>query len=83
MGMFQIHLKVYRGKDCVEVFIDHIEAEVKRLHSLVPEQPMIPLTEVIKREYEEASTCHICMKPFDDPDKKLEGSWSLPLHWIV
>ena len=62
-------LKAYRRKDCIERFVDHIEAEVKRLHSLVPEQPMIPMTEVLKREYEEASTCHICMKPFDDPEK--------------
>ena len=42
-------LKIIRGKDCVERFVDHIEAEVKRLHSLYPEQPMIPLTEVIER----------------------------------
>ena len=69
-------LKAYRGKDCVERFVDHIEAEVKRLHSLVPEQPMIPLTEVLQREYEEASTCHICMKPFDDPEK----NWKVRDH---
>ena len=29
-------LKAYREKDCVERYIDHIEAEVKRLHSLFP-----------------------------------------------
>ena len=28
-------LKAYREKDCVERFVDHIEAEVKRLHSLI------------------------------------------------
>ena len=36
-------LKAYRGKDCVKRFIDYIEAEAKRLHSLYPEQPMLPL----------------------------------------
>ena len=38
---------------------------------MFPEQPMFPLTEVLKREYEEASICHICMKPFDNPEKNL------------
>ena len=69
-------LKIIRGKDCVERFLDHIEAEVKRLHSLFPEQPMIPLTEVMQREYEEASTCHICKKPFDNPEK----NWKVRDH---
>ena len=69
-------LKAYRGKDCVERFVDHIEAEVKRLYSLYPEQPMIPLTEVMQREHEEASSCHICMKPFDDPEK----NWKVRDH---
>ena len=67
-------LKAYRGKDCVKRFVDYIEMEVKRLYNLYPEQPMIPLTEVMQNEYEEASFCHICMKSFDNPDKKLEGS---------
>ena len=69
-------LKAYRGKDCVERFVDYIEAEAKRLHSLYPEQPMLPLTKVLKREHEEASTCHICMKPFDDPEK----NWKVRDH---
>ena len=53
-----------------------MKAEVKRLYSLYPEQPMIPLTEVMQREYEEASTCHICMKPFDNPEK----NWKVRDH---
>ena len=59
-------LKAYRGKDCVERFIDYIEMKVKSLYSLYPEKPMVPLTEVMQNEYEEASSCHICMKPFDN-----------------
>ena len=50
--------------------------EVKRLYSLYPEKPMIPLTEVMQNEYEEASSCHICMKPFDNPDK----NWKVRDH---
>ena len=61
-------LKVYCGKDCVEKFINHIVAETDRLYSTFPEQPMIPLTDVLQHEYDEATQCHICMKPFDDPE---------------
>ena len=43
--------KLYRGKDCVEEFVDHVEKEVKRLYELYPQKPMIELTEVLKREY--------------------------------
>ena len=34
-------LKMYRGKDCVEKFIKHIEDEVKRLYATFPQQPML------------------------------------------
>ena len=60
-------LMVYRGKSCTNQFIEHLESEVKRLYDIFPEQPMIPLTEVLQREYSEAIECHICLKPFDDP----------------
>ena len=40
--------------------------KVKSLYNLYPEKPMVPLTEVMQNEYEEASSCHICMKPFDN-----------------
>ena len=29
--------KLYRGKDCVEEFVDHVEKEVKRLYELYPQ----------------------------------------------
>ncbi|XP_057316784.1 uncharacterized protein LOC130657804 [Hydractinia symbiolongicarpus] len=59
-------LTVYRGEDCVTRFVNHLEDEVKRLYYTYPQQPMMPLTEVLKREHEEASKCHIFLKPFDD-----------------
>ena len=40
---------------------------------MYPEQPMIPLTEVLQREYEEESTFHICKKHFDN----LEKNWKV------
>ena len=73
-------LKACRGKDCVERFIEHIEAETKRLYEMYPQQEMIPLTDVLKREHDEAEKCHICMKTFDDlADGKVRDHF----HWFV
>ena len=44
-------LKMYRGKDCVENFVEYIEEDVKRLYETFPRQPMTKLTDVLKREY--------------------------------
>ena len=60
----------YRGRDCVERFVNHIEKEAKRLYLSFPQQPMIALTEEEQREYNEAAECHICMKPFYDPKNR-------------
>ncbi|XP_057299582.1 uncharacterized protein LOC130630197 [Hydractinia symbiolongicarpus] len=57
----------YRGKNCVKMFVQHLEDKVKRLYTTSPQHDMLPLTEVLQREYEAAKICHICMKPFDDP----------------
>ena len=63
-------LKMYRGKDCVEKFVEYIEEEVKRLYETFPRQPMTKLTDVLKREHEAAEKCHICLKEFNDPKNK-------------
>ena len=55
-------LKMYRGKDCVEKFVEYIKKEVKRLYAIFPRQPMTELTDVLKREHEEAEKCHISLK---------------------
>ena len=47
-------LKMYRGEDCVEKFVEYIEEEVKRLYETFPQQPMINLTDVLKRKHEAA-----------------------------
>ena len=46
-------LKVYRGKDCVEWFVEHIEKEVQRLYNMFPQKAMTPLTEEEQRSYKE------------------------------
>ena len=63
-------LKMYRGKDCVEKFVEYIEEEVKRLYEAFPRQPMTKLTDVLKREHKAAKKCHICLKEFNDPRNK-------------
>ena len=60
-------LKMYRGKDCVEKFVEYIEEEVKRLYETFPRQPMTKLTDVLKREQKAVEKCHICLKEFSDP----------------
>ena len=67
-------LKMYRGKDCVEKFVEYIEEEVKRLYEVFPRQPMTKLTDVLKREHEAAEKCHICLKEFNSPrNRKVRG----------
>ena len=51
-------------------FVEHIEKEVKRLYATFPQQPMIELTDVLKREHEAAEKCHLCLKRFSDPQNK-------------
>ena len=41
-------LKMYRGKDCVEKFVEYIEEEVKWLYLKFPQQPLIELSDVLK-----------------------------------
>ena len=62
--------KVYRGKDCVGKFVEYVQDEVKRLYLTFPQQPMIELTDVLKKEYKEAKSCHICLKQFNDPQNR-------------
>ena len=63
-------LKMYRGKDCVEKFVEYIEEEARRLYATFPQQPMTGLTDVLKREHEAAEKCHICLREFNDRKNK-------------
>ena len=60
-------LKMYRGKGCVEKFVEYTEEEVKWLHATFPRQPMSKPTDVLKREHEAAEKCYICFKEFNYP----------------
>ena len=63
-------LKMYRGKDCVEKFVEYIEEEIKRLYGTFPRQPMTKLTFVLKRGHEATEKCHSCLTEFNDPKNK-------------
>ena len=62
-------MKLYRGKDCVEVFCKHIKGEAKRLYNMFPERPMKHLTQEEWRELNRATDCHICFNDFEEDDK--------------
>lgn len=57
-------LMVYCDKDCI---VDNLEEEVKSLCDTSQQQPIIEVTDVLEKEYNEATECQICIKPFDDP----------------
>lgn len=63
-------LRMYRGKDCVGRFIEHIKDEVKRQYVTFPQQPMTQITNVLKREHEAVAKFHICLKDFNNPENR-------------
>ena len=62
-ALLLMEMSVYRGKDCVEKFVKHIEEEVKRLYAAFSQQPITRFTDALKRE-------QICLKEFNDPKNK-------------
>ena len=57
-------LKLYRGKDCIRKFCNHITGEAHRLYHSFPEKPMESLRKAQWKDYKHVSICHICFKPF-------------------
>ena len=45
-------LKKYRGKNCVEKFIEHIKNDVKQFYATFSQQSTAKVTHVSKREHE-------------------------------
>ena len=69
-GEVKDSLKLYRGKDCISKFCEHIIGEARQLYNSFPEKPMIPLTKDQIKKYNRVSKCHICFKHFKDGDRK-------------
>ena len=59
-------LRLYRGKDCIRKFCNHVIGEAHRLYHSFPEKPMEPLTKAQWKDYKHASSCHICFKLFKE-----------------
>ena len=70
-GKVKDPLKLYRGKDCVKKFCDHIIGEACHLYGSFPEKPMEPSTKAQWKDYKKASSCHICLKPFREGKPKV------------
>ena len=64
-------LRLYRAKDCVEIFCNCIEEEAKRLCHMFPQKPMELLMLEQWREFGRVRECHICLECFKPWDKKV------------
>ena len=64
-------LRLYRGKDCVRKFCDHVIGEAHHFYHAFPEKPMEPLMKAQWKDYKHASSCHICLKPFREDKPKV------------
>ena len=64
-------LKLYRGKDCIRKFCNHIIGEARRPYSSFPKKPMEPFTKVQWKDYKHVSSFHICFKPFREGNRKV------------
>ena len=85
-GKVENPLKLYRGKDCIKKFCDHVIGEARRLYHAFPEKPIDPLTKAQLKKYEEVSRCYICFKSFNGENPKVRdhchytGSYRGPAH---
>ena len=57
-------LRTYRGRDCVEEFVKHIQDEACRLYKIFPKKPMDKLTQDEWKSFNSAKACHICLGDF-------------------
>ena len=71
-GRVENPLKLYRGKDCVKKFCEHVIGEARCLYRSFPEKSMDPLTKAQLKKYEEARICHICFKSFNGENPKVK-----------
>ena len=70
-GKVENPLKLYRGKDCIKKFCDHVTGKAHRLYQSFPEVPMKPLTPKEMDRYKRSERCHICFKPFKEDNPKV------------
>ena len=71
-GKVKNPLKLYRGKDCVKKFCEHVIGEARRLYKSFPEKPMKPLTLNEMYGHKKSERCHICFKKFEEDNPKVK-----------
>ena len=55
---------VLHGRDCAEQFLDHILEDAQRVRAwLAAPEPQPILKAIEKRQFDDAASCHICVKP--------------------
>ena len=85
-GKVENPLKLYRGKDCVKKFCDHVIGEARHLYQSFPEKPMKPLTPKEMDRYKKSERCHIYFKLFKEDKPKVRdhchytGRYRGPAH---
>ena len=80
-GKVEAPLKLYRGKNCVKKFCEHVTGEARRLYCSFPEVPMGTLTKAQSKKYEEVRICHICFKPFNGENPKVRDHCHYTGHY--
>ena len=50
--------------------MQYIEEEVKRLYATFPQQLIIELSDLLKKEHKAAQRCHISLKEFNNSQNK-------------
>ena len=80
-GKVENPLKLYRGKDCIKKFCNHIIGEACRLYQSFPEKPMTPLTPKEMDRYKRLERCHICFKPFKEDNPKVRNHYHYAGHY--
>ena len=85
-GKIENPSKLYRGKDCVKKFCNHVIGEARHLYQSFPEVPITPLTPKEMDRYKKPERCHICFKPFKEDNPKVRdhchytGCYRGPAH---
>ena len=64
-------LALYRGKDCIRKFCEHVIGEARHLYQSFPEKPMEPSMKAQWKDYKHVNSCHICFKPFREGNRKV------------
>ena len=78
-GKIENPLKLYRGKDCVKKFCDHVIGEARRLYHAFPDKPMDPLNKKQLKRYEEARYVTFVLNHLMKKIQRLETIVTIPV----